>query len=123
MLIHAYPRKKPVTVELFGKNYKFVANDNGDFVAEVKEPEAVKRFLSISDHYQEYGAPPKADGEADTDPNARFLLTSGDETINLLELDKDQLLAFAKENDIEVHPNAKAETLRERIIAALKEAV
>ena len=29
MLIHAYPRKKPVTVELFGKNYKFVANDNG----------------------------------------------------------------------------------------------
>lgn len=50
---------------------------------------------------------------------ARYTITDGETTVNLLDLDRDALRAFAKQHDVDVHPSAKAETLRERIVAAL----
>lgn len=114
MLIHAYARKKPHTVELFGKRYTFKANDDGAFVCEVKEPDAIERLLEITEGYRVLKA---ADEGDDDGPDAAFVITSGDdETLNLLTLNKQQLLEFCKDNDISVHPNARETTIRQRIV-------
>ena len=42
-------------IELGGKEYHFVPNDDGAHVAEVTDPAAIGRFLSISEHYKIYG--------------------------------------------------------------------
>ncbi|GHC72646.1 hypothetical protein GCM10007320_08660 [Pseudorhodoferax aquiterrae] len=54
MLIHAYCRKEPIVVELFGGLIKFELNDRGDVVAPVEDKPSIDRLLSISEGYREY---------------------------------------------------------------------
>jgi hypothetical protein len=58
MLIHAYRRKEPIVVELFGGLIKFDLNDRGHAVAPVEDQPSIDRLLSISEGYRAY------DGEA-----------------------------------------------------------
>ena len=58
MLIHAYRRKEPIVVELFGGLIKFELNERGHAVAPVEDQPSIDRLLSISEGYREY------DGEA-----------------------------------------------------------
>lgn len=116
--IHAFPRKKPHTVEVEGKKYAFKENEHGHFVANVDDEHA-KVLLKITDHYELYGP-----GPAETDPeggeaDVKYVISCGDETVDLRTLDKDALLKFAADNDIQVHPNSKAETIRDRIVKEL----
>lgn len=59
-VIHAYRRKEPTTVELFGLSIEFKPNDKKDVVAEVDHEEALHRLLSISEAYRLYSAQPLA---------------------------------------------------------------
>ncbi|MET3514354.1 hypothetical protein ABIC63_002126 [Pseudacidovorax sp. 1753] len=56
MQIHAYRRKEPTPVELFGKNYLFTPNPAGHCVADVADGRAIARLLSIPEAYREYDA-------------------------------------------------------------------
>lgn len=56
MQIHAYRRKEPTPVELFGKNYLFTPNAAGHCVADVADGRAIVRLLAISEAYCEYDA-------------------------------------------------------------------
>jgi hypothetical protein len=117
-IIHAFPRRKPHTVELNGQKLEFKDNGKGHFVCDVTDEKAAKRLLEIKDHYKVYGAEaaPDPDEELDASP---FVITNGDETVDLRTLSDEQLHAFAKDNDIKVHPNAKGDTVRTKIVEAL----
>lgn len=54
MLIHAYRRKEPTVVELFGGLIKFERNERGHVVAPVEDEPSIDRLLSISEGYREY---------------------------------------------------------------------
>lgn len=67
MLIHAYRRTEPTTVNLFDVDYLFAAHPENKkaFVCEVTPSEAIDRLLSISEGFVEFGkAPPKVQAEA-----------------------------------------------------------
>lgn len=56
MQIHAYRRKEPTPVDLFGKNYLFTTNPAGHCVADVEDGRAIARLLAIPEAYREYDA-------------------------------------------------------------------
>ncbi|WP_225784666.1 hypothetical protein [Xenophilus sp. Marseille-Q4582] len=60
MQIHAYRRKEPTPVELFGLNYVFAPNAQGHCVATVEDERAVARLLAIPEAYREYSGAPAA---------------------------------------------------------------
>jgi hypothetical protein len=116
-IIHAFPRRKPHTVELLGQKLEFKDNGKGHFVCDVTDEKAAKRLIEIKDHYKVHGdAAPDEDGDGEASP---FIITDGDERVDLRTLSDEQLHAFAKENDIKVHPNAKGDTVRTKIVEAL----
>jgi hypothetical protein len=55
MLLHAYRRKEPVDIELFGLKVEFKPNEAGHMVSEVTHSAAIDRLLSIPEAYCEYG--------------------------------------------------------------------
>lgn len=57
--------------------------------------------------------------DADNGGNAapEMIITNGDETINLLDLDKPELLAMAIEMELEVTGRNSAQTIRDAIMA------
>lgn len=55
MLLHAYRRKEPVDIEMFGLKIEFKPNEAGHMVSEVTHSAAVDRLLSISEAFCEYG--------------------------------------------------------------------
>ena len=57
MLIHAFKRKEPTPIELFGLNIEFKPNAQGHCVAEVDHEAAIDRLLSISEAFCVYGEP------------------------------------------------------------------
>lgn len=132
-IIHAFPRKprpdakgavKPHTVEVAGKRLKFIANDEGHYVCDVTDGAAAKRLLAIRDHYRVYGEPaPEPEPAGEDEPASPYILTDGDDaerTVDLRTLDKAALLAFGREHEISLSPNAKEETLRDKIAAFFK---
>lgn len=55
MQIHAYRRKEPTPVELFGQNYLFKPNDKGHCVADVEDERAVHRLVvELPEGYRQY---------------------------------------------------------------------
>jgi hypothetical protein len=126
-IVHAYRRTvrqhvKPVHVvdlAAHGK-FEFKPNDKGEFVAEVPAGPALNRLLAISEAYRIHGAPVVADDDDEDEGDASpYVITDGDKTVDLRALDKAALLQFAAENDIAIHPNAKDETIRDRLVKAL----
>lgn len=47
-------RPQGTTITLFGKRYEFKPNGAGDHVCEVTDPQAIERFLSVTEGYCEY---------------------------------------------------------------------
>lgn len=56
MLIHAFVRKEPIEVTLFGLTIEFKPNEHKHCVAEVTHAAAIERLLSITEGYVEYRA-------------------------------------------------------------------
>ena len=123
-VIHAFPRTAGAEVDLHGKSYKFKPNSLGHVVCEVPEEAAVSRLLAITDHFREYepperpAAPPPAPGAGSGDP--KYVLKSGDTELDLRAMDDKALHEFAKANQITVHHAAKGDTIRDKIVDALK---
>jgi len=122
--VHAYRRTAPITVDLFGVNVKFTLNADGLVVADVAEGPGLDRLLDIPEAYRLLGDAPApvlpADDEDDPDLGSPYLITDGDETIDLRTLDEAALRAFALENEIDIPGTVKkVETIRDRIVAAL----
>jgi hypothetical protein len=63
-------RKNGSTVEWNGKIYRFVPNEHGAHVCDVREKELIKRLLSITEAYEMYDPdePDAADPEAAQEP-------------------------------------------------------
>lgn len=122
--VHAYRRSAPITVDLFGVAVKFALNEQGQALAEVEEGPGLDRLLQIPEAYRLLGADPApvlpADDEDDPDLGSPFLITDGDNTIDLRTLDEAALRTFAAENEIDIPGTVKkVETIRDRIVAAL----
>lgn len=100
MLIHAFKRKEPTPVELFGLKLVFTPNAAGHCVADVSKPEAVERLLGIPEAFREYEAEPSAEPKAETpaEPDVSLVLQSEDgETIDLSTFTAKRVREFAAE--------------------------
>lgn len=115
MLIHAYRRKATHKVELFGQTIEFAPNAAGQVVADVADPACAQRLLDIPEGYRALEPI-----EAEPAPSGSFVLTNGDQSLDLATLDDEALRAFAKDNGVSVHPRAKGDTIRKAIVAAIK---
>lgn len=125
-IIHAYRRTTPCSVDLFGSIFKFVANDQGEFVCDVPAGPAQDRLLELSEGYRLHGAQTKAAEDDDTPPPVSpYVLTvegegGAESTVDLRELSLEQLHEFCKANEIPFHPNSKEPKLRDVIVAFFK---
>ena len=96
MLIHAFKRKEPTPIELFGLNIEFKPNAQGHCVAEVDDEAAIDRLLSISEAYREYEAPAE-------EPAVSMVFTNGlGETLDISKFTAKQTREFAADNAIEL---------------------
>ena len=100
MLIHAYRRKEPITVDLFGLTIEFTRNDAGAVVAEVRDARCIERLLSIDDAYVAYGEPEQQADEPEAAP--LVLVNDAGETLDIGKMTAKQVRAMAAENDIEL---------------------
>jgi hypothetical protein len=133
MKIQAYRRKKPSTHELGGKRYKFLENDQGDFVCDVQESDAVRRFLSIADAFRPYedaesldkatsaiGVNSDLDDDAGNDDAPEsFVLTNGQASIDLSKMEDPELKQFVKDQNLQVDGRLKGDNLRSAIKSEL----
>ncbi len=113
MLIHAFKRKEPTPIELFGLNIEFKPNAQGHCVAEVDHEAAIDRLLSISEAYCVYGEPAvqavapveETDDTEDAptdEPEAVSLTLTNDagETLDISTFTAKKVREFAAENGI-----------------------
>lgn len=136
MKIQAHRRKNPSTHELGGKRYKFLENDQGDFVCDVQDSDAARRFLAISDAFRPYGDAESLDkatsaigvqddDEGDTGNGSEaesFVLTNGNASIDLAAMDDAELKQFVKDQGIQVDGRLKGDNLRAAIKSELTKA-
>lgn len=123
-LIHAYRRKAPHTVEFAGETRTFEANPAGEQVCDVPAGPMADRLLELTEGYRLHASeqPQAAPPDDEDEPPSPFVLTSeGDDgnevLVDLRTLDRARLLAFCAENDIPApHPNAKDDTVRQKIV-------
>ncbi len=126
-LVHQFKRREATPIHFPGIEYLFAPNEQGDVVCEVPEGSHLKRLLSITEAFRLYGVADPAPGAGlegratsaqlpDFEP---YLLVNGDQKLDLRALDDEQLHAFAKEQGVKVHPKAKGDTIRNRIVEAL----
>lgn len=121
MLIQAYRRKGESTHEFNGDRIKFAKNENGDFVADVKDQEAIVRFLGIKDAFRPYGDKATKEATKLIKPSVQYIIANGEETMDLGALDDDQLVEFALANEFStVDTSLTGDALRAAIVAATK---
>lgn len=113
--IHAYRRVAPISVDVFGQTIEFKPNAKGEVIAEVDDEAVAERLLSIDEAYRELGAPSKPPSK----PPSNFIVTNGDETVDLGGMDDEALRAFAAKAEITIHHAAKGDTIRNAIVKAL----
>lgn len=122
--IQAYRRTKPYAhvfpdLKLL---LEFKANAAGDFVCQIDNPIAIERLLAVPTGFKVYDAgdePPEQSVQRVLD-DLRYVLQSGDETLDLRPLTDEQLHEFCKANKIAVHHAAKGNKIRDKIVEALK---
>lgn len=134
--VHAYRRKQPFEVELFGVLCEFKLNDSAEVVCEVPAGAALDRLLAIGEAYTVLGQPPGPafgasmtaltvtidSGESEDDADASpFVITQGDddEAVDLRKLTKAELVKFAAENELDLDNRLGAEKYRQAIVDAL----
>ena len=110
MLIHAYKRKEITPVDIGDTQIEFQPNEQGDVVAEVADGEDCEKLLDIPEAFCIYGQ------AADDKPKAVFVVTNGEETLDLATLDNEALKEFAKVNGVKIHHSQKGDKLRRVII-------
>ena len=121
--IQAYKRTKPYTHAFPGvEPLKFLPNEKLDMVCSVEDAGIVARLLQTPSGFRVYegeeAAPKKALKLVDDD--ARYVLKSGESTVDLRPLSDEQLREFCTVNNIAVHHAAKGNTIRDKIVEALK---
>lgn len=130
-VLHAFPRVAEATFELpqFGLNLKFKPNAAGHVVCDVGDELAIELLLRQEDHFRVYDdqggkkaprAAKRVDAQPASDPAADYVLVSGDDKLDLRELDDDQLRKFAAANEIDLAPTDAGDSLRDKIVAALR---
>lgn len=122
MLIHAYNRTKPTTVDLHGQKIQFKPDEHGKVVADVTDKKSIDLLLSITEGYQKHSA-----GDDREEPEVSpFILTQEDDnghevTVDLREMNRDQLMEFCSDHEIPApHSNAKDDTVRQKIVDFFK---
>lgn len=118
-IVHAYRRTKAFEVDLHGLVLKFEPKGE-HVVCDVPAGLALDRLLQIQEAYRLHGQAPVSEDDEESDEDlSPYVLTNGDETVDLRAMDDEQLLAFAAENDVTVSPKAKGDTIRNKIVKAL----
>jgi len=128
-------------IDLFGQTYHFTPNAANDHVAEVTDPHALHRLVNeIPVGYELYGAdadkvvlrpasmpvstphPFQASTDRTTEPVEPLIVkTEEGEEIDLMAMDREALAEFAtKEFGITAHAKWKADTIRNKIIEAIR---
>jgi hypothetical protein len=130
-LVQAYRRNKTYIYAFADKVLEFQPNAQGDVVCDVQDPAHVARLLQVPTGFRLYGeqadepvSPLLTDKvelvPAESSPNVLKDEASGIE-FDLRPLTDDELHAFAKANDVKVHPKAKGDTIRDKIVQSFKE--
>lgn len=136
-LVQAYRRTIPYTHTFPDVTLLFKPNKAGDVVCDVQEASAVERLLQTPTGFRLYGeqapeepsslltpaAPPgPAVSTVPVSDESPYVLkdeAAGD-SLDLRQLDDAALQAFALANGVKVHPKAKGDTIRNKIVAAFK---
>jgi hypothetical protein len=134
MLIQAHARsakgaddtKRKHTFQFGGRLHTFTLNDAGHMVGEVTDPALIKRLLSLPEGYREYkpdatGSVEVDEGDEGADLASPFVLSigDGDETVDLRDLNKADLVAFAKENELDIPAALNKADYAQAIVDAL----
>lgn len=138
--VQAYKRTKTYVHQFPDVKLVFEPNEKGDVVCDVADQSAVDRLLQTPTGFRLYGEqpepamsailtdkvatlPPDAPSEVATLPPADHPHVMKDEAgavvLDLRSLSDDELHAFAVANAIKVHPKAKGDTIRDKIVAFL----
>jgi hypothetical protein len=144
-LVQAYRRNKTYIYAFADKVLEFQPNAQGDVVCDVQDPAHVARLLQVPTGFRLYGeqadepvSPLLTDkvelvpvDEVKSEPEVElvpveaspYVLKDEDSGIefDLRPLTDDELHAFAKANDVKVHPKAKGDTIRDKIVQSFKE--
>jgi len=128
-------------IDVQGKHFHFVANENGDEVCEIEDPYVLHRLINeIPSGYALYGddagkkverqakpgqpaaAAAKAGSVLEKKPAQPQYVTKPDGTkIDLMALDKDELTQLAQgELGVDVQPKWKPEAIRAKIVEAIR---
>ena len=121
MLIHAHRRKEATPIDTGSTYIDFQPNERGDVVAEVDADSDCEKLLAIPEAFCIYQSveakepkfTPKTDGKAS------FVVTNGDEMLNLSDLDDAALREFADANYVALHHKNTGDTIRQKIVDAL----
>jgi hypothetical protein len=131
-LVQAYRRNKTYTHTFADAVLVFKPNEKGDVVCDVSDQSAVDRLLLIPTGFRLYG-------EQADEPASSLLTQKLEEHVpenaspyvlkdeasgiefDLRPLDDAALHEFAKANDVKVHPKAKGNTIRDKIVQSFKE--
>jgi hypothetical protein len=130
-LIQAYRRNKTYTHAFPDGALVFKPNEKGDVVCDVPDQSAVDRLLLIPTGFRLYGeqadepASPLLTQKLEHVPENASPYVLKDEAsgieFDLRPLDDAALHEFAKANDVKVHPKAKGNTIRDKIVQSFKE--
>ena len=148
-LVQAYRRNKTYTHTFADAVLVFKPNEKGDVVCDVSDQSAVDRLLLIPTGFRLYGeqadepasslltqklehvpedepqTEPKDDAALEHVPENASPYVLKDEAsgieFDLRPLDDAALHEFAKANDVKVHPKAKGNTIRDKIVQSFKE--
>lgn len=129
MLIHAYRRKSFKEISLGGKTvrqshtvelgdlvYRFLANEAGESVCEVKDESHQRALLKVFDAYKPHGG----GVEVPAGPE-RFIVTDPDgNKIDLAAMDDANLRELVERIPLNVDKRKRGDTLRQAIVDAIK---
>lgn len=127
-MFHDYKRTVAITHNIHGADWEFALNEVGHAVCDITDEAVAERLLQIPEGFRPYDpselpamSPVLALVPGNTDPEASpYVLVSGDASFDLRPLSDDDLRGFAAENGIAIPNKAKGDTIRDKIVAALK---
>lgn len=122
-VIHAYRRKRPVDIDVFGDIVAFRPNAAGEMVAEVANERTAARLLEIAEGYRLHESAPAAPPAPPPPPPptaSAFVLTNGEERLDLGAMTDEQVRAFALEQGKDIDGRKRGDKLRAAVIAAFK---
>lgn len=127
-MFHDYKRTAAITHNIHGADWEFALNEVGHAVCDITDEAVAERLLQIPEGFRPYDttelpvlSPVLALVPETPIPEASpYVLVNGDSSFDLRTLDDEALREFATVNGISIHHNAKGDTIRDKIVAALK---